>query len=128
MPYVAFAEAIDGYVQNCDLTTLSAEVGEDITEAARLAPQLRQALHAEPPTDDHLSSEERRYRLLQGVTSFLRKVASVAPVVVVLEDLHDADRGSLDLLLHLSRNLSRSHLLVLGTYRDTDVDRVHPLS
>src|SRR6185437_4012670 len=41
MPYIAFAEAIDGYVLSCDLAALRAEVGDDIAEAARLAPQLR---------------------------------------------------------------------------------------
>jgi DNA-binding CsgD family transcriptional regulator len=47
---------------------------------------------------------------------------------VVLEDLHDADRGTLDLLLFLARNLQGARLLVLGTYRDVEVDRAHPLS
>jgi predicted ATPase len=48
--------------------------------------------------------------------------------VIVLEDLHDADRGSLDLLTHISRNLAGSRLLVVGTYRDIEVDRAHLLS
>jgi len=52
----------------------------------------------------------------------------VQPLVVILEDLHDADRGTLDLLTHVSRNLGGSRLLVVGTYRDIEVDRTHPLS
>jgi len=47
---------------------------------------------------------------------------------LVLEDLHDADRGTLDLLTHLARNLAGFRLMVLGTYRDVEVDRTHPLS
>jgi DNA-binding CsgD family transcriptional regulator len=47
---------------------------------------------------------------------------------VVLEDLHDADRGTLDLLLYVARNLHGSRILVVGTYRDVEVDRAHPLS
>ena len=39
-----------------------------------------------------------------------------------------SDRGTLDLLLHLSRNLEGSRLFVVGTYRDVEVDRTHPLS
>ena len=46
----------------------------------------------------------------------------------MLEDLHDADRGTLDLLTHLARNLAGFRLMVLGTYRDVEVDRTHPLS
>jgi predicted ATPase len=47
---------------------------------------------------------------------------------VVLEDLHDADRGTLDLLLYIARNLHGARILVAGTYRDVEVDRTHPLS
>jgi predicted ATPase len=46
----------------------------------------------------------------------------------VVEDLHWADRGTLDLLAHLARNLEASRLLVVGTYRDVEVDRTHPLA
>ncbi|MSQ28295.1 MAG: hypothetical protein EXR51_09195 [Dehalococcoidia bacterium] len=46
----------------------------------------------------------------------------------MLEDLHWADRGTLDYLMHLSRNLQGPRLLIVGTYRDVDLDRSHPLS
>jgi tetratricopeptide (TPR) repeat protein len=49
-------------------------------------------------------------------------------MVVVLEDLHDADKGTLDMLTHVSRNLAGTRLLIVGTYRDVEVDRSHPLS
>jgi hypothetical protein len=48
--------------------------------------------------------------------------------VLVLEDLHDADQSSLELPTHLSHHLASSQLLIVGTYRDIEVDRVHPLS
>ena len=48
--------------------------------------------------------EEERYRLYQAVTGFLHNAAAVQPLVIVLEDLHDADRGTLDLLVHLASN------------------------
>src|SRR5262249_25877918 len=54
--------------------------------------------------------------------------ATVRPLMLILEDLHDADRGTLDLLLHLTRQLHDVGLLVVGTYRDVEVDRTHPLS
>ena len=50
------------------------------------------------------------------------------PLCIVLEDLHWADRGTLDLLLHVARNLQGARLLIVGTYRDVEVDRAHPLS
>ena len=60
------------------------------------------------------------------MTSFLRSAAGVQPLLLILEDLHWADRGTLDFLVHLSRNLSGARLLVVGTYRDVEVDRAHP--
>ena len=65
---------------------------------------------------------------MQAVTGFLTHAASVQPLLVVLEDLHDADKGTIDMLTHVSRNLSGARLLVVGTYRDVEVDRNHPLS
>ncbi|HEY93377.1 MAG TPA: hypothetical protein G4O15_00365, partial [Dehalococcoidia bacterium] len=72
--------------------------------------------------------EEDRYRLMQAVTSFLANAAKVKPMLVILEDLHDADKGTLEMLSYVSRNLPGTRLLLVGTYRDVEVDRNHPLS
>ncbi|MGH9674671.1 MAG: ATP-binding protein, partial [Bryobacteraceae bacterium] len=48
--------------------------------------------------------------------------------LLVLEDLHWADQPSLRLLEFLAREISSTRLLVLGTYRDQEIDRKHPLS
>jgi hypothetical protein len=62
------------------------------------------------------------------VTSFLRNASSVQPLFLLIEDLHWADRGTIDLLLHVARNLEGARLFLIGTYRDVEVDRAHPLS
>src|SRR5205823_5167715 len=102
-------------------------------DVARLIPEIRERLSVElrPPGDP----DDDRWRLLHAVSSFLRDASSVQPLLIVLEDLHDADRGTLDLLLHLSRTLPGAdptgrgaRVLVVGTYRDVEVDRAHPLS
>jgi predicted ATPase len=72
--------------------------------------------------------DQDRYRLLQAVVSFLRNASTVQPLMIMLEDLHDADGGTLDMLSHVTRNLSGTRLLIVGTYRDVEVDRAHPLS
>jgi class 3 adenylate cyclase len=102
-------------------------LGSGAGEVARIVSEVRERIQVEPsaPTGD---AEEERYRLYQALTTFLRNAASAQPLVLVLEDLHDADRGTLDLLLHLSRNLVGGRLLIVGTYRDIEVDRAHPLS
>ena len=50
------------------------------------------------------------------------------PVILVLDDIHWADKPSLLLLRHILRSGSPMRLFVLATYRDTDLDRTHPLS
>ena len=49
-------------------------------------------------------------------------------MLLVLDDLHWADRSSLLLLFHLLRADAPAAVLVVATYRDTDLDRAHPLS
>jgi tetratricopeptide (TPR) repeat protein len=48
--------------------------------------------------------------------------------MLVLDDLHWADKPSLPLLQFLARQLTESHLLVVGCYRDLELSRQHPLS
>jgi DNA-binding CsgD family transcriptional regulator/tetratricopeptide (TPR) repeat protein len=49
------------------------------------------------------------------------------PSIVVLEDLHWADEATLDVLRVLARSIGRAPLLVVGTYRDDELERTHPL-
>jgi hypothetical protein len=125
-PYLAFIEALRAYVLTREVDGLRSDLGENAGVVARIVSEIRARLHVEPPAAS--SPEDDRWRLLEAVTSFLRNASSAKPLVVVLEDLHWADRGTLDLLQHVARNLQGSRLLVVGTYRDVDVDRAHPLS
>src|SRR5205823_963933 len=127
LPYLAFVEALRTYVLARDPEGLRQDLGSAAGDVARIVSEVRERTNVEPrpPGGD---PEEDRWRLLQAVSSFLCSAASVQPLLLVLEDLHWADRGTLDLLLHLARNLSGSRLLVVGTYRDVEVDRSHPLS
>ena len=126
LPYLAFVEAMRSYVLDRDADGLKSDLGSGASEVARIVSEVRDRLQVEPsePGDP----EQDRYRLMQAVTSFLTNAANVQPLVIVLEDLHDADRGTLDMLTHVSRSLSGARLMIVGTYRDVEVDRSHPLS
>ena len=126
LPYLGFVEAMRGYVLDRDTETLRKELGSGASEVARIVSEVRERLEVDPrPSAD---PEDDRYRLLHAVSSFLRSASMVQPLLIVLEDLHDADSGTLDMLTHVARNLGGSRLLVVGTYRDVEVDRTHPLS
>jgi tetratricopeptide (TPR) repeat protein len=127
LPYLAFVEAMRSYVLARDPEGLRTDLGSGAADVARIVSEVRDRVQgvelreASDPEDD-------RWRLLNAVSSFLRNASAVQPLVIVLEDLHWADRGTLDLLLHLARNLDGARLLIVGTYRDVEVDRTHPLS
>jgi tetratricopeptide (TPR) repeat protein len=65
--------------------------------------------------------------LFGEASDFLVRVATQRPLVLVLEDLHWADAGSLEFLRYLSRQVADVPLLILVTYRDTELDRRHAL-
>jgi eukaryotic-like serine/threonine-protein kinase len=126
LPYLAFVEAMRSYVLSRELKDLQSELGTGAADVARIVSEIRERLKIKlrPQKDP----EEERYRLMQAVTTFLTNASCLQPLLLVLEDLHDADKGTLDMLVHVSRNFSGARLLVVGTYRDIEVDRTHPLS
>ncbi len=126
LPYLAFIEAMRSYVLSRNVKDLKEELGTGAADVARIVSEIRERLKVKlRPRKD---PEEDRYRLMQAVTSFLTHAAAVKPMLLILEDLHDSDKGTLEMLTFVSRNLGGARLLVVGTYRDVDVDRTHPLS
>jgi tetratricopeptide (TPR) repeat protein len=126
LPYLAFVEAMRTYVLNRDEADLRQNMGSGASEVARIVSEVRDKLHVEPrpPTNP----DEDRYRLFQAVTDFLSHASEVEPLLIVLEDLHDADKGTLDLLTYITHRMSKGRFLIVGTYRDIEVDRSHPLA
>jgi predicted ATPase len=57
----------------------------------------------------------------------LGRLAETSSVVLVMEDLHWADRSTLDLLSFVARNLGSMRVMVIGTYRSDEMRRTHAL-
>ncbi|HZU78196.1 MAG TPA: AAA family ATPase, partial [Dehalococcoidia bacterium] len=127
LPYLPFVEAMRSYVLDRSPEQLRWELGSRAPEIARIVSEVRDALQVRPSAPSSDPGEDR-YRLFTAVGSVLRNAAGAQPLVLVLEDLHDADRGTLELLQFLARDLGSARLLIIGTYRDVEVDRQHPLS
>src|SRR5207253_16182 len=96
-------------------------------EVARIVSEVRDRVPVEV-RESSADADEDRWRLYQAVSGFLHNASTVQPLLMILEDLHWADRGTLDLLVFLARQLSGARLLIVGNYRDVEVDRAHPLS
>ena len=70
---------------------------------------------------------QREARPHEVATALLRELATNVPTVVVIEDVHWADEGTLDVLRLLGRRLSGTPAVVIASYRDDALDRTHPL-
>lgn len=125
LPYLPFIEAFGDFLR-------TAPGGVDglhdpsLSELSRLVPELSQwvPVGAEVPADPGT----QRWRLFRGAATLLRCIGQACPVVLVLEDLHDADQATLDLFVHLVRNLRDARVLLVGSYRNVQVARTHPLA
>ena len=91
-------------------------------------PRCTNACQTSPPPARFEDPEQARFRLFDSVTTFLHNAAASHPLVLILDNLQWADKPSLLLLEFLALELGRSRLLVVGTYRDVELSRQHPLS
>ncbi len=127
-PYLPFADALRSYVSACPPRELQARFAEGTPEVALLVPELGGQL-----PEQHLNlavhTPHERHRLFESVTGLLLRIARATPggLLLILDDLHWADKPSLLLLQHLARQLPTSNLMTVGTYRTVAVDRAHPL-
>src|SRR5207245_374125 len=63
-----------------------------------------------------------------AVSQLLIAASERAPILLVLDDLHWADRDTIAMLRHVARAVARHRMLVLGLYRDVELDRQHALA
>ncbi|MDQ3895825.1 MAG: AAA family ATPase [Actinomycetota bacterium] len=102
-----------------------------ISDADRRAPaederdELRGLLGQAPAPDE---SGGARFRLFEAVVDLFTTAAQLAPLVLVLDDLHWSDEPSLRLLQFFARDPRARRIAIIGTYRDTDVEDDHPLA
>jgi class 3 adenylate cyclase len=125
LPYQPFAEALRFHSELEDVPT--AWFGPMARELQRLVPDLGDRVPG-LTVPEHDDPESERARLFEAVTMWLRTTAASVPVMLVLDDLHWADRPTLLLLRHLVHETPQDALFIVGTYRSTDLDRRHPLA
>jgi tetratricopeptide (TPR) repeat protein len=127
MPYKSFVEALRHYVAVCPEDELAEDVGARGAELVRLLPELRRRFPELPPPQT-ADAETERYLLFEAVTGVVAAASQRRPVMLLLDDLHWATKPTLLLLKHVVRFPSPMALLIVGTYRDTDLSRGHPLT
>src|SRR5262245_60860156 len=123
-PYWPWLEALRAYIGGRDPSRL----GVSSAVLAELLPELRERLPDLEPAPEVADPKQARFRLLDTTTTFLIEAARTERLVLILDDLHAADAGSLMLLEFVAHRLSDAPLLVVGTFRDVELTRGHPLS
>jgi class 3 adenylate cyclase/tetratricopeptide (TPR) repeat protein len=116
-----WAEALDGHLRHLtaqDVTRCCGGFVEDLAAILRSVAAVRGSLPAAPPP---------RSSLLEGITVVLENLAADSPVVVVLDDIHQADASSLDALSYLAANLGDAPVLVVLAARPAELAG-HPLA
>jgi class 3 adenylate cyclase/tetratricopeptide (TPR) repeat protein len=127
VPYYPFLEAL-ATVYSAAPAYVRAEIPRRWPYLARLLPEgLGISGPALPSRQLSNLEQEDQQRLFRAVTGFLEAVAEIMPIALLIDDLHWADDASLKLLLHLARFTGGSRILLVGTYRDVEVNRQHPL-
>jgi DNA-binding CsgD family transcriptional regulator len=121
IPYLPLADALRA-------ATTGPAAGEALLEAIEARPVLGRLLPdrggEQPPADLPGLAQQQ---LFGAVLGMLAELAARRPVLLVLEDLHWADRSTRDLVTFLSRVLHRERVAVVATYRTDDLHRRHPL-
>jgi tetratricopeptide (TPR) repeat protein len=98
------------------------------SELVRLFPELPSILGQQLEQPTPATDASAQFLMFDAYANFLRTASADSPIVVVLDDLHWADRPTLLLLQHLAQEVHNARLLLVGTYRDTELARTHPLS
>ena len=121
VPYEPWIGVCSQLVESAPAELLGRHVERHKGELARLARNLESRVSdlAEPQASD---PETERYLLFNAVAGLLAEVAETVPLCVVLDDLHWADAQSLALLKHVLRTHEQGSLLLIATFRDSDLD------
>jgi predicted ATPase/DNA-binding CsgD family transcriptional regulator len=118
LPFGPIVQALRTLHRSIDAATLEAVIGPAGEELAALVPEL----HARASSEAVGTSA-----LFEQLLGVLERLGDRVPTLLVIEDLHWADRSTIDLFVFLARSLRDARVVVLGTYRSDDLNRRHPL-
>ena len=126
VPYQPFVDVISHLVLSGQVDQLGSSLQFELEELGRLVPELGR--HMPATRQPGGMPETERYRLFEAMITTLGRVAGERPLVLLFDDLHWADQPTLLLLRHLVRAATPSRLLVVGAYRDVEVDAGSPVA
>jgi tetratricopeptide (TPR) repeat protein len=126
-PYVPFVEMLEHAVRAVPPAVLREALGDAASEVARLMPELRRMFPDIPPPIELPAEQQRRF-FFNAYREFVERSCRRGPMAVVFEDLHWGDEPTLLLLQHLAQAFSSIPILVIGTYRDVELEVTRPFA
>jgi DNA-binding SARP family transcriptional activator/tetratricopeptide (TPR) repeat protein len=127
-PYQPLAEMLRGWSGGASLEALAPAMGARAGELGVVLPEFGAP---SAPSQSALRGDElldaQRHRFFDAVAALLAEIAGAAPLLLVLDDLHWADRPTLQLVRHLVRGPQPGPALLLGTYREAELEADHAL-
>jgi DNA-binding CsgD family transcriptional regulator/tetratricopeptide (TPR) repeat protein len=121
IPFSLLVEAIESRLRRLPVDEIRGLAGERLPDLAHLLPSVRLAFveaEATPP----------RLRVLDALRTVLEALASERPLVVLLDDLHQADRSSWEALNYLARNPPSARVLMAASIRPDELFGVAELA
>lgn len=129
-PYWPWRQLVRAYLRSSGDPQPARTIGAALADIASIVPEVGEVFSPAPsqPSDSQgADTAQSRFRLFDAFAGFWRRAAQRVPLVLIFEDLHWADATSLRLFAFLAAEIADSALLVIGTYRDTELSRQHPL-
>jgi DNA-binding CsgD family transcriptional regulator len=127
-PYWPWRQVLRRCIASWNEVQLHDAAGAAATDLATLEPELTRRLGVSAVPDATMSGAEARFRLFDAVAGFWQRAAARRALLLIFDDLHQADVPSLKLLEYVAAELRGSPIMILGTYRDAEVGRDHPLA
>ena len=126
-PFIPWVEIVQHSMRVVPEGAFREALGGAAPEVARLVPELRQKFPDIPPAIELEPENQRRY-LFSNFLEFVERATRMTPHAILIDDLHWGGESSLLLLQHIARHAAHLPLLIVGTYRDVDLDVERPFA
>jgi DNA-binding CsgD family transcriptional regulator len=126
-PYWPWRQVVRGLIASHGQAVLAERCGDALGEVALVVPEISDG---PLPGEQGLADPDlgSRFRVFDAISRLVAGIAAEQPIVIVIENLHLADAPSLSLLEFIVPALHSTPILIVGTYRDVELSRGHPMS
>jgi class 3 adenylate cyclase/tetratricopeptide (TPR) repeat protein len=126
-PYQPVAEALSSYLHALPADSIQYRLGRSAAELSTLVPELGDRVPGVVGSG-WSDAESMRFRMFEAVALLLAELSAATPVLVVIDDLHWADKATLLMVRHLTRHADLGRVLLLATHREEATSSLTPFA